>query len=272
MIKRLPWSHIVDKLKYDLLPNVSKLTMPVLLISGENDTSTPPDHVQILFEALPGPKEFHIIKNAPHTFRDKKHLTEIKKLFSAWIDTAINQNKSSEEYFDIVDKNNVPMGEKCLRSEAHSKGLWHRVVHIYLFKKTNEIEFLINLRAKAKDLNPNKWDTRFGGHLKAGKNIQDAIKGELQDEIGLILETSNLIRGETYKRDKYPNREFTSSYYYKFEGDTSLLKFNDGEVQEVKWMKSSKILESMTKEPVVWSGSKSGFTGILNVLKSKLKN
>lgn len=86
VMKRLPWSHISDRLKYDLLPKVSKLTMPVLLIVGENDTSTPPDHVQILFEILPGPKEYHIIKNAPHTFRDKKHLEEIKTLFLKWID------------------------------------------------------------------------------------------------------------------------------------------------------------------------------------------
>lgn len=86
-MKRLPWSHIEDRLKYDLLPNASKLTMPVLLITGENDTSTPPDHVQILFEALPGPKEYRIIKNAPHTFRDTEHLREIKALFLEWIDT-----------------------------------------------------------------------------------------------------------------------------------------------------------------------------------------
>src|SRR3989338_7877201 len=59
---------------------------------------------------------------------------------------------------------------------------------------------------------------------------------------------------------------------YKFEGEVSLLKFNDGEVQEVKWMNSSTILESMSKEPEIWSGSKSGFTEIFNVLKSILKN
>ncbi|OHB23204.1 MAG: hypothetical protein A2939_02195, partial [Parcubacteria group bacterium RIFCSPLOWO2_01_FULL_48_18] len=272
VIKRLPWSHIADRLKYNLLSNVSKLTMPVLLITGENDTSTPPDHVQILFEALPGPKEYHIIKNAPHTFRDKKHLAEIKNLFLKWVDKATNQGESSDEYFDIVDENNSPTGERRLRSEAHSKGLWHRTVHIYLFKKTDEIEFLVHFRSKTKDLNPNKWDTRFGGHLKAGESIQNAIKEELQDEVSLILEPSNLIQGETYKRDKYPNREFTNAYYYKFEGEVSLLKFNDGEVQEVKWMKSSTILESMSKEPEIWSGSKSGFTEIFNVLKSILKN
>jgi pimeloyl-ACP methyl ester carboxylesterase len=77
---------MIDRLKYDLLPNVSKLTMPVLLITGENDTLTPPDHVQILFETLTGPKEYHIIKNAPHTFHDQEHLAEIKELFLKWID------------------------------------------------------------------------------------------------------------------------------------------------------------------------------------------
>lgn len=85
VIKRLPWSHIADRLKYDILPNASKLTMPVLLIVGENDTSTPPDHVQILFEVLPGQKECHVIKSAPHTFRNKEHLAEIKEIFINWL-------------------------------------------------------------------------------------------------------------------------------------------------------------------------------------------
>lgn len=84
-IKRLPWSHIEDRLQYDLMPNVAKLTMPVLLVVGERDDSTPPAHQKILFEALPGPKEFHIIKGAPHTFREPEHLAELKKIFQAWI-------------------------------------------------------------------------------------------------------------------------------------------------------------------------------------------
>ncbi len=86
VIKRLPWTHIIDRLQYDLLPKASKLTMPVLLIVGENDTATPPDQVGILFNALPGEKEFHVIKNAPHTFREKEHLGEIRSLFLNWID------------------------------------------------------------------------------------------------------------------------------------------------------------------------------------------
>ncbi|MDO8582070.1 MAG: alpha/beta fold hydrolase [bacterium] len=87
-IKRLKWSHMEDRLRYDVLPLVAKLTMPVLLIVGDHDESTPMSHQKILFDALPsGKKELHIIKDAPHTFRDPKHLTEIKEIFSKWIDT-----------------------------------------------------------------------------------------------------------------------------------------------------------------------------------------
>lgn len=42
LVKRLKYSHVEDRYKYDLLPEAGKLTMPVLLIVGENDDSTPP--------------------------------------------------------------------------------------------------------------------------------------------------------------------------------------------------------------------------------------
>jgi len=85
LIKRLKWSHMLDRLQYDLLPQVKELTMPVFLLAGELDDSTPPLHQKILFDALPGSKEIHTIAGAPHTFRDPKHLAEIKSLLTAWI-------------------------------------------------------------------------------------------------------------------------------------------------------------------------------------------
>ncbi|PIN73991.1 hypothetical protein COV20_02660 [Candidatus Woesearchaeota archaeon CG10_big_fil_rev_8_21_14_0_10_45_16] len=85
VVKRLKWSHMEDRLKYDLLGKVDRLTMPVLLIVGDKDTSTPPDHQKILFEKLPGKKEMHIIKDALHTFRDKAHLVQVKHILKKWI-------------------------------------------------------------------------------------------------------------------------------------------------------------------------------------------
>ena len=87
LIKRLKWSHMLDRLKHDVLPEVDKLTMSVLLIVGEKDEGTPLKHQQILFDKLPGKKELHVIKGAPHTFRTPKQLEEIKHIFSNWVDS-----------------------------------------------------------------------------------------------------------------------------------------------------------------------------------------
>ncbi len=85
LVKKLKWSHMEDRLKYDMLPNAKKLTMLVLLIVGDQDNSTPPEHQKMLFERLPGEKEMHIIKGASHTFKDQKHLSEIKRIMKKWI-------------------------------------------------------------------------------------------------------------------------------------------------------------------------------------------
>lgn len=83
---RLPWSHMIDRLKYDVLPEAHKLTMPVLMIVGDKDDSTPPEHQKLLFDQLFGKKELHIIKNASHTFDEPSQRLEIKQIFIRWIE------------------------------------------------------------------------------------------------------------------------------------------------------------------------------------------
>ena len=88
VMKKLNWHQFVDdSRKYNLLPRADKLTMPVLLIVGSKDGGTPERHQKMLFERLPGQKELHVIEGAPHTFRDPKHLAEIKGTFLQWLDT-----------------------------------------------------------------------------------------------------------------------------------------------------------------------------------------
>ena len=88
VIKKLKWSHMEDRLKYDILKNVRQLTMPVLLIVGSKDKSTPEDTQKLLYEALPTKhKELHIIKNAPHSFYNPFHLSEVKKIIINWINS-----------------------------------------------------------------------------------------------------------------------------------------------------------------------------------------
>lgn len=85
LIKRTPWSHMEDRLKYDLLLDAHKLQIPVLLIVGSEDKTTPLSHQQKFLDALPAKKELHNIKGAGHTFKDPSHLDEVKQTMKVWI-------------------------------------------------------------------------------------------------------------------------------------------------------------------------------------------
>lgn len=85
IIKRLKWSHMADRLRYNLLEKIDNLIMPTLLIVGERDDLCPPAHQEILFKALPGTKELHVIKGAPHTFCEEKQLEEIYTIMDRWL-------------------------------------------------------------------------------------------------------------------------------------------------------------------------------------------
>jgi pimeloyl-ACP methyl ester carboxylesterase len=83
--KRLMWSHMEDRLKYDLVPQAYKLVMPVLLVVGGQDNRTPVQHQQVFFDALPtGNKEMHIVKGALHSFVEPHEQEELKRLVKAW--------------------------------------------------------------------------------------------------------------------------------------------------------------------------------------------
>lgn len=83
--KELKWTFVEDIMQYDLLKDVDRLTMPVLLIVGEKDPTATVSHQEIFFSQLPGEKELHIIKNAHHVFRDKLDLEEIENIMTKWI-------------------------------------------------------------------------------------------------------------------------------------------------------------------------------------------
>ncbi len=86
LIKKCPWSYTQDKMQYDLLSNASKLTMPVLLIVGTEDTSCPVYQQKILFQAMPEPKEIHVIQEAPHTYVKEKDIKKVKDILLKWTD------------------------------------------------------------------------------------------------------------------------------------------------------------------------------------------
>lgn len=83
--KRLPWSHMEDRLLYDVLPKADVLTMPVLLMVGDQDATTPMEHQELFAESLPTKTKVFYIEGAPHTFRTPEHIQETKSILLDWL-------------------------------------------------------------------------------------------------------------------------------------------------------------------------------------------
>ena len=177
----------------------------------------------------------------------------------------------TEEYLDVFDEQNQPTGVALPRSQVHAEGLWHRTVHIYLYRQgTLGLEFLLHLRSMQKETGPGRWDTRFGGHIKAGQSVEEGVRDELHEEIGLDASRINLVEGEWDRRDNPPNREYTKIYFLEFNDSLDTLKFNDGEVDDVKWATVEEIKSGMRANPDHYSARLDGFEKVVEYLGANI--
>jgi len=172
------------------------------------------------------------------------------------------------EQLDLVDKNNRLTGRTASRKEAHARGLWHRVVHVYLYRKQgDELFFLVHLRSKDKELMPNRWARGFGGHVMAGEAVEEAVLAEIREEIGLEIEIDDLLAGPVIEWATHPNNEFSYLYFLEVDEDVSELQFQDNEVQTVKWMSEVELVDSYQNNPKDWASSFKMFIPVVKALK-----
>ncbi len=87
-VRKLKWSHMEDRLTYDLLEKAEQIRVPLLMLVGDLDLLTPSSHQQLLFDAVATPaedKELHIIKNADHNIGTPETLAQVKDFFEKWL-------------------------------------------------------------------------------------------------------------------------------------------------------------------------------------------
>lgn len=139
----------------------------------------------------------------------------------------ISLNHQSDELFCVVDEEDNVIGT-ATRQECHTNPLLiHRVAHVLVF--THPGKLLLQKRSPDKDIQPDKWDTSVGGHLKPDEDYQTAAYRELAEELGICGV------GLTYLY-KYPLRNDTESenvatYKCIFDGK---IKFDTNEITEVQ--------------------------------------
>lgn len=87
------------------------------------------------------------------------------------------------ELLDIVDNNDVVIGQ-ATRAECHTNtALIHRAAHVLVFNSSGEL--LLQKRSADKDIQPDKWDSSVGGHLAQGESYLAAAYREMAEELGL---------------------------------------------------------------------------------------
>ena len=88
-----------------------------------------------------------------------------------------------EEKFPLVDEEGRVIGS-ATRGECHNGSrLLHPVVHLHVFNSAGDI--YLQKRPEWKDIQPGKWDTAVGGHLDYGETPEQALRREVNEELGI---------------------------------------------------------------------------------------
>lgn len=90
----------------------------------------------------------------------------------------------NEEWVPLVTENGRVSGQ-APRSQVHNGSkLLHPVVHMHVINPSNKA-ILLQRRPMEKLIQPGKWDTAVGGHISAGETVEQALRKEAWEEIGL---------------------------------------------------------------------------------------
>ena len=90
------------------------------------------------------------------------------------------------EIFDVVNERDEVIGQKT-RGEVHAEKLLHRAVHVFVFNTRGDL--LLQQRSLFKDAHPGVWDSSVSGHLDAGEDYPSAAVRELDEEMGIRVDT-----------------------------------------------------------------------------------
>lgn len=158
-----------------------------------------------------------------------------------------------DELIDIVSKDGKPTGESALKSEIHSKGHYHNTAHIWFY--TREGEVLLAQRAASKVIFPLLWDVSVAGHIDAGETIEIGALREIEEEIGLQIETSDLEKIGVFECfQTYPNgikdNEFHHTYIAELIIPVSSLTPQKEEVEALKLVRMFDFLELLENSEI----------------------
>ena len=143
----------------------------------------------------------------------------------------------AEERLDVLDESGKNTGATISKKDAHLKGAWHQVVHIWIYNSKGEV--LLQKRSAEKELHPGLWDTSAAGHISAGESPEEGAVRELHEELGIKIRPNGLQKVMTVWVDDQPMpgyRDLELVHVYLCRQEVLPTKLQKGEVEAVKFI------------------------------------
>jgi len=153
----------------------------------------------------------------------------------------------SSEIFEVFDGKNHRVGE-AVRSLVHTRGLFHRSVHVWVFNSQGKV--LLQQRADHKDVAPSLWDLSVAEHAKPGETgFQTALRGA-REELTIRLAV-RLVADYRLNCFEYPelgifDNEFVQTYQARHDGPFVL---DQEEVQDWRFVTLHELAHEARSQP-----------------------
>ena len=132
-----------------------------------------------------------------------------------------------EELLEVVTESGEVISS-LPRSEVHGNpSLIHRVVHALVFNSGGGL--FLQKRSMNKDVAAGKWDTSVGGHVNAGETIDEALRREMEEELGITKCNPGFLY--TYIHSNEYETELVYTYSCTHDG---AIDFQEDEIDEVR--------------------------------------
>ena len=148
----------------------------------------------------------------------------------------------NDEIFDVVNERDEVI-DQVPRPEVHRRGLLHRAVHILVFNPKGEV--FLQKRSASKDTHPQTWDSSTSGHVDSGEDYDTAAVRELEEEIGLFVDTSPE-RLFKIAAGRETDQEFVWVYRTEAEGPFTL---HPDEIETGGWFAPADVTAWIARKP-----------------------